>query len=154
MRPARKRAYFWSSLLVPVPGLPIGKPFALWPTPAFRSAWAAAGDVPFGVGGWTFGLFRTLLLVLTLAPVVVPCVPIPDGADGPELALLDEVPTPAPELAADPAPPAPPAPPPPPCANAGQDRAMHARAVNAHFPIMDDLLWFGGQSTTDAGGSF
>nr|AWM01090.1 hypothetical protein CIT40_14290 [Bradyrhizobium amphicarpaeae] len=55
-----------------------------------------------------------LLLVLTLAPVVVPWVPIPDGADGPELALLDDVPVPAPELAADPAPAPPPAPPPPP----------------------------------------
>jgi hypothetical protein len=123
---------------VPVPGLPIGNPLAAWPTPLFRSACPALGDVAFAVGGWAFGLFSEELL--WLAPVVVPCVPIPDGADGPELALLDEVPVPAPELAAAPAlpPPAPP-PPPPACAKAGEDRAIHASATMADFLVMDDL---------------
>jgi hypothetical protein len=78
-----------------------------------------------------------------LAPVVVPCVPIPEGPEGPELALLDEVPVPAPELAAEPAlapaapPPAPP--PPPPWAKTGADRAKHVSATSAEFLIIDDL---------------
>jgi hypothetical protein len=133
------RNYFWSSLLVPVPGLPIGRPFVVWPTPAFRSAWAADGDVPLAVGGWMFGLFWEALP--RFAPVVVACVPIPDGAEGPELALFEEVPVPAPELAAAPALP-PPAPPPPACAKTGDDRTMHASATIAVFLVMGDLPLF------------
>jgi len=78
--------------------------------------------LPFAVGGWTFELIGE---VLVGAPVVLSCVPIPDAADGPPLALLDDMPVavPALELADDAddgpplaaAPPAePPAPPPPP----------------------------------------
>ena len=55
---------------------------------------------------------------------------MPEGAEGPEVALLDEVPVPAPELAAEPAPPpAPPPEPPPPWANAVDENAMQARAT-------------------------
>ena len=77
--------------------------------------------VPFGVGGWTFELMGE---VLVGAPVVLSCVPIPDAADGPPVALLGDIPVPVPalELVEDPdddpllaaAPPAPPPPPPPP----------------------------------------
>jgi hypothetical protein len=80
-----------------------------------------------------------------LAPVVVPCVPIPEGPEGPELALLDEVPVPAPELAAEPAlapaapPPAPPPPPPPPWANAVDETAIQVSATSMGFRIMDGL---------------
>lgn len=76
-------------------------------------------NVPLGVGGWTFEFIGD---VLVGAPVALPCVPIPEAADGPPLALFDDVPVPVPELADAPdddpppaaAPPAPPPPPPPP----------------------------------------
>lgn len=83
-----------------------------------------------------------LVFVLTSAPVVVPCVPIPEGADDPEVALLDGVPVPAPELAAEPAlspapPPEPPPPPPPPWANAVEEIATKASATIKGLRIMD-----------------
>jgi hypothetical protein len=64
---------------------------------------------------------------------------MPEGAEGPEVALLDEVPVPAPELAAEPAPPPAPPPelPPPPWANAVDENAMQARATNRGLRIMD-----------------
>lgn len=75
---------------------------------------------------------------------------MPEGAEAPELVVLDEVPVPTLELAADPAlPPAPPpapAPPPPPCAKAVEDKAMHANATMADFLIMDVLPEFEQQS--------
>ncbi|QOZ77284.1 hypothetical protein XH83_18585 [Bradyrhizobium sp. CCBAU 53351] len=94
--------------------------------------------------------------------MVVLCVPMPEGADGPELALLEDVPIPAPELAADPAPPVPvpaaapalapppappppappPPPPPPPWAKAAVESAAQAIVTRMDLRIMDGLPGF------------
>lgn len=90
-----------------------------------------------------------MLLVFTLAPVVVPWIPTPAGAEGPDVALLEVVPVPAPELAAEPAlPPAPPLEPlPPPWANAVDETAMYASTRSVEVRIMDGSPLLGKQST-------